>query len=71
MKRRLVGLALLVPIVVAIPVLAQSCHRGGDVRNASGSVSDNLLTLLFIGGLCCAAIGLALIFGKPKDQPPR
>jgi hypothetical protein len=67
MKRRLTGAVLLVPLAAVMPSMIKSCHRGGDVRNANGSVVDNLLAIVFIVGVPMALVGLSLLFGKKKQ----
>lgn len=69
--RRLVGLLLLLPLGTVVPFMVRSCHRGGDVRNASSDLMDNVLTALFIVGLPLAIVGCKLLFGKPPVPEPR
>ena len=68
MRRRLKGLVLVVPLALVMPSVLRSCHRGGDVRNASGGVVDNLLAIVFMVGVPLAIWGLTLLFGRSPDR---
>jgi hypothetical protein len=61
MKKKLLGILLCLPILGVMPSVLATCHRGGDTRNASSNLSDNLLAGVFILGIPMAFVGMAMI----------
>jgi hypothetical protein len=70
MKRRLLGLALLLPLGFLIPVVAPTCQRGG-VKGASGAGLgsewlNNLAALALMLAVPAAIAGATLLFRRAK-----
>jgi hypothetical protein len=72
MKNRLIGVALLMPLVIAIVLAAPTCTRGrvtGGDSSGYGQLGNNLLAGFFIAGLVCAFTGVGYISGQlPKKK---
>jgi hypothetical protein len=75
LKRRLVGLVMVLPLGWLVSIIAPTCQRGA-VRGAAGSGLgsewlNNLATLGLFVSVPLAIAGLVRLFGSAKRQDER
>jgi hypothetical protein len=69
-KRRLLGAALFVPLVISIALAAPTCERGRVMGGGGGygELWNNVLAACLMASVVAAITGGVLLFGKPPDK---